>query len=312
MGEPEPGSGNLKADWGDKRPPEPAGGYIDTRPPLKGDRPFREKNVTLLRGQTLPVWIAYAAKGPRVTLLYAIKHPDRKPEVVAMDQRAAKLLVSRFPALGRHKPTMVVSMPSGSWQAQHFAEEIAKAADLPLKTGVFKKTGSIKGVHFSEKENWARANIRLAEQGTSFEGQSIVLADDNIGSGASMGAAAELLYARGASYVIGVATFVITGTRDPDAKDVPLGLAKGVNAPEEQVQPEEQAQPDETEDDEGEDTGKPNPKEKGELLRRVLRVEQESLPAFTVKELAELYEVGEIEMRFTLSQLGLAKLVKPD
>lgn len=305
MGEPEPGSGNLKANWGNKRPPKPAGGYIDTRKP-PGGRPFREKTVTLLRGQRLPVWVAYVANGPRVTLLYAIKHPDRKPEVIEMDRNAASLLVHSFPALRQNKPTMVVPMPSGSWQAQHFAEEVAKAAELPLKTGVFKKIGSIKGIFHAEKQAWARANITLADRTQNFEGQSIALVDDNVGSGFSIGAAAELLYARGAAYVIGLATFKIAGAKDPDIEDVPLGLAKGVNAP------EEEAQPDETEDDEDEDTPTTkNPKEKGELLRRVLVENQESLPAFTVKELAELYEVGEIEMRFTLSQLGLAKLVKP-
>lgn len=302
MGEPEPGSGELKAQWG-KKPPEPTG-FIDTRPP-PGGRPFREANFKLLRGQNLPVWIAYTAKGPRVTLLYAIKHPDRKPEVVEMDRRAAQLLARSFPALP-HKPVVVMSMPSGSWQAEHFAQEVAKAADLPLKTGVFKKTGAIKGTHFSEKQNWARANIRLADPGADFEGQSVVLADDNIGSGATLGAAAELLYARGAVYVLGVATFRIAGSKTPP--DVELGFAKAMDpnkpiaAPgvgeDEEAEAEEEAPLHRTDD-------------RAEGVKAFLVDNKADLPTMTFRELVEMCETTDIEMRFALAQLSLAKLVKP-
>ena len=313
LGEPEAGSGELEADFG-KAPPEPTGGYIDTRPPLKGDRPFREaNNIKLLNGQMLPVWIAYVARGPRVSLLYAIKHPDQKPQVVEMDRRAAKLLTSRFPILGQNKPTLVVAMPSSSWQAEHFAQEVAKAADLPLQTGVFNKTGSIKGTHFAKKQQWARANIKLVDHTADFEGQSIALVDDNFGSGASMGAAAELLYARGAAYVIGLATFRITGKKDPDEPDVGLGYAKEITALAKTPEtPEEAPNPNEAEDDEAE--GQPvleNARDRAALLERALKHNEDSLPTFTATELAEIYDVSPVEMRFTLSVLGLAKLVKP-
>lgn len=320
MGEPEPGSGELAAAWGNKPPPD-SGGFIDTRPP-PGGRPFREANVTLLHGQNLPVWIAYVASGPRVTLLYAIKHPDRKPEVEEMDRRAAKLVTSRFPALRQHRPTMVVAMPSGSWHAGHFAEEVAKAANLPLKTGVFNKTGAIKGVHFSEKMHWARTNIQFAKPDMDFEGQSVALADDNFGSGASMSAAAELLYDRGASYVIGVATFRIKGVKDPEAEDVSLGFAKAVTEPETDLDPEIDLDPEADSDsdlapkekvtDQSENRNLRNgPRAKGKLLRRAFTDNRDSLPAFTVKDLADVYDAKPVEVRFTLSQLGLAKDVKP-
>lgn len=307
MGEPVPGTGGLTADWG-KKPPEPVGGYIDTRPP-PGGRPFREANIKLLNGQNLPVWIAYVARGPRVSLLYALKHPDRKPEVVEMDRRAATLLARSLPALPR-KPTMVVTMPSGSWQAGHFAEEVAKAAKLPLQTDVFKKTGSIKGTHFSEKQKWARANIRLARRDVDFEGQSVVLADDNIGSGASLGAAAELLYARGAAYVIGVTTFRITGAKDPEAEDVSLGFAKKTAKA---VEPAGLPAPGVgEEDDEQQDEAPRNTvHDRDESVIAFLVDNKADIPTMTFRELVEMCDTTDIEMRFALAQLGLAKFVKP-
>lgn len=299
MGEPvgQEGSGKLVADWG--APPPALTGYIDTRPP--GGRPFREASFPLLHGHKLPVWFAYVGKGLRNTLLYTLKHPDRKPEVSDMDQKAAKLLASRF-AILRPKPTVVMTMPSRSWQAEHFAQEVATAAGLPLKTGVFEKIGEIKGTLAAQKLDWARKSYRLLDP-SDIEGQSIILADDNVGTGASMSACAEMLYARGAAYVLGVAVFRLAGKKDVEAEDVPLGFAKG-------LQPEENP----LEDAQLETIELPtvkNQKEKATLLRRMLVKNQESLSVYTASELAELYEVSPVEMRFALSQLDLAKLVKP-
>lgn len=307
MGEPVPGSGELFADWG-KEPPTATGGYIDTRPPLKGDRPFREANIALLNGQNLPIWIAYAAKGPRVSLLYAIKHPDQKPQVVEMDRRAAKLLVSRFPALGKNKPTMVVAMPSGSWQAGHFAEEVAKAANLPLKTGVFKKTGAIKGTYAAKKMDWARASYKLASN-EDFEGQSVILADDNVGTGSSMAACAEILYGRGAAYVLGVATFRITGKKDPEAEDVRLSMAKKVRKA---IEPSVPPAPEQGEEDEQqEDAPRHKTEDRDESVIAFLVDNKADIPTMTFRELVEMCDTTDVEMRFALAQLGLAKLVKP-
>ena len=304
MGEPEPGSGQLTARWG--QPPPRVKGFIDTRPPPDG-RPFREiRNLVLADGHKFPVWFAYAANGPKVTLLYAIKHPSQKPQVKEMDQRAAKLLVSRFRIL-KPSPTVVMSMPSESWQAEHFAQEVAKAASLPLRTGMFTKKGAIKGVFPARKQQWARRNLRLVDR-ENVEGQSVILADDNVGTGFSMSACAEQLYARGAAYVLGVATFRITGAKDPDVEDVSLGFAKGLREPD-LLEPMD---PDEAEDDE--DTDMPiakNPSDRAAGLKRALVKNRDSLDAFTVKELAELYDANMVEMRFALSQLGLDRLVKP-
>lgn len=308
MGEPLPGTGELTANW-DAKPPEDTGGYIDTRPPRgPRDRPFREANVKLLRGQNLPIWIAYVAKGPRVTLLYAIKHPDRKPEVVEMDRRAAKLLASRFPILP-HKPTMVVAMPSASWQAEHFAQEVAKAANLPLKTGVFKKTGAIKGTFAAKKMDWARASYKLASN-EDFEGQSVILADDNVGTGSSMAACAEILYGRGAAYVLGVATFRITGKKDPDAEDVRLSLAKKVK---QAAEPPDLSTPEEGEadDEQQEDAPRKSTHDRDESVIAFLVDNKADLSSMTFRELVEMCDTSEVEMRFALAQLGLAKLVKP-
>jgi hypothetical protein len=158
---------------------------------------IQEGALPLRNGDCFPVWSGYSLTGSNGFINEMLKQKDRVQE---MEIKSAEGLAARLKELP-YSPAMVVPVPGS--QVEHFAQVLAKAMNLPINNA-FKKLSEVSGDFSARKMEWARRSYRLMNQ-AGISGQTILLAESRASE--SLSACAELLYARGASCVIGTVIF---------------------------------------------------------------------------------------------------------